>query len=204
MQNIIPLFDFYGIFFLFFLIAATDAGLPIPIPYDLVIMLSGQRALPLWKVVVAVTSGAVVGNSILYYLARTFGYRFLANHERFFFLTSVHHQKAETWFLKFGSLFVIAARLVPGLRFSGSFLSGVLRLPFKKTFLPTMIVASSAWAITYYYFGKAVGAGVFWLLHLGWPFRFLAFLPMIVILSFVLGAILWAKRGRKKSESHSF
>lgn len=201
MFNPISLFDQYGVFFLFFLIAATDAGLPIPIPYDLVIMWSGYRSLPLWQVILAVVSGSVVGTSVLYFLAHNFGYQFLEKNEKILFLTHRLHKKAESWFSRFGFLFVAVARLLPGLRFAGSFIAGVLRLPYKKSFLPTMIFASSLWAIVYYYLGKAVGEGIVYLLTVGLQFKFFSLLPIIIILSVVFTVIL---RSKKRGQALKF
>lgn len=195
MFNPVSLFDQYGALFLFFLIAVTDAGMPIPIPYDLVIMWSGYRSLPLWQVILAVMSGAVVGNSILYFLAHTFGYQFLEKNEKFFFLTQRFHKKVEGWFSRFGFVFVAVARLLPGFRFAGSFVAGVLRLPYKKSFLPTMIFASSLWAIIYYYIGKAVGDGIVYFLTVGSQFKIFSLLPIAIILSVALTVILKSKKG---------
>ena len=201
-SNLIPLFDRNGVIFLFFLIAITDAGLPIPIPYDLVILLGGQRGLPLWQVILAVVGGAVLGNSVLYFLARIFGYRFLEKYERFFSLSHRTHKRMEGWFSKFGPLVVVFARLVPGLRFAGSFVSGLLRLSYGRAFLPSMILASFLWAVSYYYLGRVIGEEIFRFLRFSFHFGVLSILPIALILSIIILVVIRARA--QKNASNSF
>lgn len=198
MSDLVLLFDQHGILFLFLLIAVTDAGVPIPIPYDLVILLGGHRGLPLWQVVVAVVPGTVIGNSILYFLARTFGYKLLEKYERFFFLTHPTHERMEGWFLRFGPIVVVLARLVPGFRFAASFVSGLMRLPYKGAFLPSLVLASFLWAISYYYLGRVIGERVFYLLKFGYHFSPLSFTPITIILliGFFVVFRIWVQKWR--------
>lgn len=186
-------FDQYGLIFLFFLIALTDAGIPIPLPYDLVILFTGYRGLPLWQVVVAVVPGAVLGNSILYFLAHTFGYRFLEKYERFFRMTHKVHKKIEHWFSKFGAGVLVITRLIPGLRFAGSFICGLFRLPYKKAFLPAMILASSIWSVAYYYLGMVFGEGLSYLWRFGTSFKFLSFAPLAILILIVTTVVIRAR-----------
>jgi len=59
---------------LFGLLLAMEAGVPVPIPGDLVMLLVGERvsagALPLWLAVAALELVAVAGTATLFLLAR--------------------------------------------------------------------------------------------------------------------------------------
>src|SRR5438309_11233022 len=64
------------------LLVPMEAGIPIPLPADLVMLLVGEQAaaghIPLWLAVLAFEAVAVVGTTALFLLARGPGHAFVA------------------------------------------------------------------------------------------------------------------------------
>ncbi len=63
-----------GVPLAFVLLVPMEAGIPIPIPADLVMLLIGERAadgsFPLWAAVIALEVVAVIGSAALFLIAR--------------------------------------------------------------------------------------------------------------------------------------
>src|SRR5438045_4044024 len=68
----------YGLLAAFVLVAVEEAGVPSPVPADLLVLLFGVQAraggTPLWQVVAVMEVATVLGASTLYFLARRAGH----------------------------------------------------------------------------------------------------------------------------------
>jgi membrane protein DedA with SNARE-associated domain len=151
--------------FLFFLVLLTEAGLPIPIPSDALILTAGYRQLPLPSVIVAVVLGNLIGSSILYRLSWRFGGGLEDKAIKFFRIPSRQREIAESWFRRWGKFAIIVARIIPGVRFATTFLAGSLKLPYKKVFLPYLSIGSLLWAVIYWSIGAIVGENIQIIFH---------------------------------------
>jgi membrane protein DedA with SNARE-associated domain len=67
----------HGVLAAFLYLALEEAGLPIPVPGDFLMLALGARAregsIVLWQVIAAMEAGTVLGSSLLYLLARRGG-----------------------------------------------------------------------------------------------------------------------------------
>lgn len=77
-SDVLLILDKHLYIVLFFLVLLVEAGLPIPIPYDILILFSGYRNLSLVNVTFAVVAGNVIGSSVLYFLSLRFGRPFIS------------------------------------------------------------------------------------------------------------------------------
>ena len=63
-----------GVLAAFVYLAVEEAGVPIPVPGDFLMLTLGVRAreggISLWQVIAAMEAGTVLGSSLLYWLAR--------------------------------------------------------------------------------------------------------------------------------------
>lgn len=154
------LFDNFSVVILFLLVMTIEAGVPVPIPYDIVIILAGYRQIDLAQVTAAVVLGNVAGSSLLYYVSYRFGHRLFVTHLRWFGITQHRLKIVEQWFNHWGAPAIVLARLIPGFRFAATFVSGILCVPYITIFLPSLTIGSLLWAVSYWLIGLMLGAHI--------------------------------------------
>lgn len=141
---------------LFLLVLIEEAGIPIPIPGDTLVMIAGlqQRRSLLYDVgVIALASLAVfIGSSILYAVMRRGGRPFLQRYGRFLHLHPDRLDRIERWFLKRGRIAIVAGRLIPGLRIPTTVIAGLSGLPYRE-YAQTCAVAAIIWSALFFYLG---------------------------------------------------
>jgi len=158
-------FNDYTPVILFFLVLIIEAGVPIPIPHDILLLVAGYRQVPLLHVLVAVVLGNLIGSSILYGLSWKFGSKLEDKAVRFFGIPTRQRAMAENWFRRWGKFAIIIARLVPGARFAVTFLAGSLKLPYARVFLPYLSIGSTLWVILYWNAGAMVEEYIHYLIQ---------------------------------------
>jgi membrane protein DedA with SNARE-associated domain len=120
-----------------FLLMLLESIFP-PIPSELIIPFAGfsaaSGALDFWLVLLAATTGAVVGMLPWYFAGRVFGLgrvRTLADrYGRWLTLNAEEIDTATDWFRRFGPFIVFAGRLIPIIRTLISVPAGLARMPF--------------------------------------------------------------------------
>lgn len=108
-----------------------------PIPSEFIMPLAGfvasQGQLQLWLVILAGTSGSILGALPWYYAGKRLGKErvcaFAARHGRWIAMDEKDVSKAITWFEKHGRLAIFLGRLVPGVRTFISLPAGIARMP---------------------------------------------------------------------------
>jgi len=141
---------------LFFLLLIEEAGVPLPLPGDTLIVLIGVRsrggqanaALAILLVAVAAT----LGSSALYWLARRGGRPALARYGRFLHLHPERVDRMEARFRRWGIWAIILGRLIPGLRTPTSVMAGLFAVPY-RIFAPCTALSALLWALFYFYLG---------------------------------------------------
>jgi membrane protein DedA with SNARE-associated domain len=102
------------------LLLVMEAGVPVPIPADLVMLVVGERvaagALPLWLAVLALELVAIVGTSATFLLARGPARALLARLGPRVALTAARLDRAAALFERRGRLALATGRSTPGLR----------------------------------------------------------------------------------------
>jgi membrane protein DedA with SNARE-associated domain len=145
------------------LVLIEEAGVPIPVPGDFMMLVLGVRArrglVPLWQALVLLEVATVAGATILYALSRWAGRALVYRYGRFIRLTPERLARAERWLQRHGFAAVVLGRLLPGLRIVTTVACGVLSVPL-RTFLPAMACGALLYVAAYtllgYYFGPPV------------------------------------------------
>jgi membrane protein DedA with SNARE-associated domain len=137
----------------------------VPVPSELVIppagILASRGELNLSFVIIAGVAGSLIGATICYWLSWLLGravIMILADHQiaRFLRITPEKVEKAEKFFLKYGSISIFIGRLLPVVRHLISIPAGFSKMNFGKFFLYTFL-GSAIWvsvlAVGGYYLG---------------------------------------------------
>ncbi len=176
------------------IVGLESAGLPLPGETTLLaasyLASTGQLSLPL--VIGAAALGAVVGDSVGYFVGRKGGRRFLERYGRYVGITPGKLKKADGYFARHGGKTVFFGRFVAVLRILAGPLAGASNMPYRR-FLAANIAGAVVWAATMgtlgFFFGKP---GAAFLSHLGiWA---LGALAAFLVLRFALER--WRSRGR--------
>ncbi len=137
---------------LFLLLLAEEAGVPLPLPGDTLILLAGagiphgdvNPAVALTLVLLA----TVVGSSNLYWLSRLGGWAVLRRIGRTVHLGEDRLQRFGGWLRSHPVAAVIVGRLTPGFRIVTSVAAGTFSLSY-PLFLASTAVAAIIWAAVY-------------------------------------------------------
>jgi membrane protein DedA with SNARE-associated domain len=145
------------------IVGLESTGLPLPEETTLLaasyLAATGQLSLPL--VIASATLGAVVGDSIGYFVGRKGGRRFLERYGGYAGITPEKLAKADGCFARHGGKAVFFGRFVAVLRTLAGPLAGASYMPYRR-FLATSFAGAVAWASTMgtlgFFFGKPVAA----------------------------------------------
>jgi membrane protein DedA with SNARE-associated domain len=196
---IVGLVTSMGIYGVALLMAIENVVLPLP--SELIMPLGGFAAsrgrMSLAGVIIAGTTGSVLGALPLYYLARTVGEEklkhWVAKHGRWLLLRPGDLEKPKRWFVKHGSLAVVVGQLIPGVR-------GLISLPagYAKMnvflFLLCNFIGTVVWCAVLAYIGQQLGV------HFKVVHKYLGPAGWVVLAGlFMWGAIVLWKRRKGKS-----
>ena len=189
------LLDHHGVLAGFVLILIEEAGVPVPIPGDFLMLAIGAHArqgrLPLWEALLAMEAATLVGASVLYLLAARAGRGVVYRYGRYMHLTTERLERAERWLQRHGSLAIVLGRLTPGLRIATVIACGVFGVPFWR-FLPSLALGALLYILLYTLLGYFLGPTVLDVLegiHL--PLGLLgSLIPLVLI-------IVWVARARR-------
>ena len=178
------------------LLTLMEAGVPIPIPADLVMLAVGERAeagdFPIWSAVLALELVAIVGTSMLYFVCRRPGRALIERVGPRVGLTAERVGRAVQLIEQKGRTAIAIGRGTPGLRTVTVVATSGSGLRTRRT-LPYLVLGSSAFLQLHLVLGYVLGPAARQLLeeHKG----------IFVIAAVALGlvAALWwvARRGRR-------
>src|SRR5579871_2831731 len=191
--------DRHGLLAAFVFLLIEEAGVPVPVPGDVMMLVLGVHARrdenPLLAVLQAVGAswaGTIIGSTFLYFVCRWAGRGLVYRYGRYIRLTPERLDKAEHWLNKHGTRAVFVGRLVPGLRILTAVACGVFEVPF-RIFFPAMALGALVYIVVYTLLGYFLGPPVLDLLekvHL--PFGLLGSLVPLAIL------LWWTIRARQE------
>lgn len=160
---IVPLNYFlqhFNIAGLFVLLLLEEAGIPLPLPGDLLIFVAGTQARlgksDFLQVVGIVFAATLLGASILYLISRFLARPVIIKLLRFVRVDEARIKKASGQVLKRGGVAVVVGRLTPGFRTITSVAAGILKFPY-YIFAPYTGIAAIIWAIIYFLLGFYAG-----------------------------------------------
>lgn len=186
--------DQHGLLAGFVFLLIEEAGVPVPIPGDFLMLLLGVRArsgsIALWQAILAMEAATVIGATVLYFVARKAGRGLVYRYGPVVRLTPERLDRTERWLHRHGIAAVFLGRLIPGLRIVTAVACGVFHVP-PWQFLPAMSGGALLYIVVYtlvgYIFGPPV-LGFLDRLHL--PLGLLgSLLPLIVL-------VVWIGRAR--------
>jgi len=158
----------HGVLAAFVYLAVEEAGVPIPIPGDFLMLTLGVRAreggIVLWQVIAAMEAGTVLGSMLLYVVARRGGRGLVERYGRFIGIRPPQLDRAEAQLNRHGAVAVVLGRLLPGLRVLTAIACGIFNVPF-HVFLPAMAAGGLIYIVGYTLLGYFAGPAVFGLIE---------------------------------------
>jgi membrane protein DedA with SNARE-associated domain len=143
---------------LFLLILVEEAGCPLPLPGESLIIYAGSlisrgQLSPL-RVFGSVVPASAIGCTVLYYLARTGGRALAQRWGHHIGLTEARLGKMEAKVKRIGPVAVLLGRLTPGIRVPTDVAAGIFRVPF-RFYLPFALLATCIRLTFFLYVGAS-------------------------------------------------
>src|SRR5437588_6498917 len=99
--------DRHGLLAAFVFLLIEEAGVPVPVPGDVLMVVLGVHArlgiVQVWQAVAATWLGTIIGSSLLYFASRMAGRSLVYRYGRFIRLTPERLDRTEHWLKKHGS-----------------------------------------------------------------------------------------------------
>jgi membrane protein DedA with SNARE-associated domain len=174
-----------------------EAGIPIPLPFDLVLLFVGERAaagaIPLWLAVAALEAVALIGTAALFLACRGPGSALVKRLGPRLGLTRERMARATAVIERRGRPALAIGRGTPGLRTATCVAAGASGLTLRRA-LPALVIGSSVFLQLHLFLGYFLGQAAGDLIET-------ATVPLIVVLLglVVVAAVFWvARRGRRR------
>ncbi len=181
------------------LVLIEEAGVPLPISGDLLIMYSAARAGPnpyTWlALALAFEVAVLLGSSTLYVVSRRLGPRLLYSPVGAALrLTPERIERAQGWVKRWGIWAIVLGRLVPGFRVAVTVVAGSLELEY-RVFVTGVTIAAAVWITLFMALGLLVGPAAERLLaaHQNWSLLLVAVVALGALL-YVGGRLAWHRR----------
>jgi membrane protein DedA with SNARE-associated domain len=185
----------YGYLAVFLGILLEDFGLPAPGETMLIAssVLAARGALNIFWLLPLAWLGAVIGDSIGFFIGAKGGHRVLTRYGSRVGISLERLQRVEEFFARYGDLVVVAARFFVILRQLNGIVAGTLEMPWPRFFLYNAIGAAlwvGFWGGLTYWLGQRF----FKFVHMfGWVWPTLAGLGILALI--VLAVQFWRRRG---------
>lgn len=145
------------------LLTVEEAGIPLPVPGDVVIAYSGyniSRGLVSYPVaLVMLMVSILVGATILFFLSRKWGNLLILKFGKYLHLQPERLITVEQKFKKYGPLVIIFGRHIPGFRIPITVFAGISGISYRSFILSTF-VSTLFWVIFYLDLGIKLGKKV--------------------------------------------
>lgn len=210
-DTLLHFFDVNQLPALFVLLLLEEAGIPIPIPGDTLILLAGTQAhtklLHESIFVVLVSCGAtILGSSMLFGVMRKGGRPFLLKFGRYIRLSPERVERVERWLARHGRMAIVLGRLIPGLRIVTTIVAGLSDMPYRE-FLVATSIAAVIWSAAYFWVGAFFGRNApFFISYatglIDYVPKWLLILTIcFVLLAGVMGGAFWKTRQKRGQSS---
>jgi membrane protein DedA with SNARE-associated domain len=191
----------YGLAAIFIIMLTKSAGVPIPIPGDVIILAAAARAAAgkfvLWQAFLVILLAVIFGGLIQFMLARGPGRNLLYRFGRYIGLTTARLDAATVRIKKSGMLGLSVAILVPGVRGAAIAASGLADFRW-RTFVPALVIGSTLFLTLHFFLGYVGGSVLVRVAHLLPPM----FVIIAVLLLLVLVFLLWVVVQRRRAARH--
>jgi membrane protein DedA with SNARE-associated domain len=140
--------------------------------------------------------GSTAGAVLIYFLSAKVGRMAIVRFGKRVRISEQEIEKAEKWFERYGSIAVLTARMIPGVREIISIPAGIGKMNFKK-FMVYTFAGSLLWCITLtlagYYLGEA------WSKFSEQISSASTMISLILIAAIIAGVIFWYSRRKRAS-----
>jgi len=180
-SEILALFSIYNYWILFFGIMLENAGLPIPGELLLLLAgaLTGAGKMAFSAAAASTIAGALIGDSLAYYIGRKGGKKLLELYCGYTISTCSCTDRAENFFARFGILTIPLARFIVGVRLFSAPFAGAVRIAYTR-FIVLDAIGAALWANTFLALGLVFKNGI------------LDFLPVFEKFRYGLGVVFLA------------
>lgn len=148
---------------IFVLLTLEEAGVPLPVPGDTLIIFAGAHHALSWgydlRVLLTSATAVFIGSSSLYWFVRRVGRAALEHYGRFVHLKPERIARMEAWFRRRGPIAIILGRLIPGLRMPTTLMAGISDVPY-RVFAASTLVAAIIWTALYLWLGLVITRGL--------------------------------------------
>lgn len=185
-----------GAYALLVLLLIEEAGIPLPIPGDVVIAYTGYEVsrgnIPYIGAFLLLLIAVLIGSSILYYLSARFGQKIVLTFGRYIHLNEKKLLTVEEKFRKYGPWVIIFGRHVPGFRIPITVFAGMSKISY-KTFIISTFISVIFWIPFYLALGQQLGPKTMQLLRGYNKYFLIALIPFIVF----IGSLIYLSCNRK-------
>ncbi len=183
-----------GVLAPFLLLFLEEAGFPLPLPGDVMVMFAGyqvsQEALAWWQALLGCIAVVAGGSSVLYWTARRFGAQLLERWGERVHCPPSRIEAVRPYMERYGALAIIFGRHVPGLRVPITLFAGILKFPY-PIFVLSVALSTAGWAALFLYVGFRLGPGVHVLTH---PHARIWIAAALVAVGLGAGLLWWRHR----------
>ena len=172
----------------------------VPVPGETVLLLASflaytERDLHLGWIIVVGTVAATLGDNLGYAIGHSGGRSLLDRHQRIFRISDAAVARGEKLLGQYGSMTILFARFVFGMRIIAGPLAGVLRMPWKK-FAVFNLLGAMLWVTVISVVGYSFGSR--WNVLMRFMNRFDLVLGAVFA---VIAVILWLRRRNLRKDS---
>jgi membrane protein DedA with SNARE-associated domain len=194
----------HAYFTLLVTIAIEEAGIPLPVPGDLVIAFYGWRAagdpIEIAKTILVCATASTIGTQVPYWIARRWG---RPATERLAFWLDIDMTKVDQlfeWVDRHGFRAVLMARLIPGLRVAVSLVAGTARVP-PLQFAGGVFIAAAVYWTLWVLLGAALGPEVVRTLRPAYLRVIVIAIPVVVVGVLATRLVIAWRRRRLRATS---
>ena len=181
----------HGLFAIGLIVLLEEAGIPLLVPADLLILLAGARAahsvaqLGFWLVLLTLLSS--LGSSVFFLAVRRGGRPLVERFGVYVHLGPHELARSEDWLRTRGWLGIALLRAIPVVRHPAVVACAVLDIPYRR-YLSAQIVGSAIYTGVFLLLGALVGPSVIDAIHLP---RLVVRLIWLLLIAVGLPALLW-------------
>jgi membrane protein DedA with SNARE-associated domain len=182
---------------LFLAISVEEAGIPLPIPGDLIIAYYGWRAafdpFETVRTILTCALASTVGTQLPYWLARRWGRRVT---ERVAYWLDFDPAKIERVFVRFGEhgfRDVLIARLIPGLRVAVALVAGTAGVRWLQFSSGVFVAAAIYWTL-WVLLGALLGPAVVETLSPSYLRVIIFAIPVVLVATFITRFVIASRR----------
>lgn len=161
-MNVHSLLNHYGYAAVFLLVGAESLGVPVPGETILVsagIYAGSTHKLSIWGIFAVASAAAIIGDNIGYWIGDKGGYRLLRRYGHYIRADETKIKIGRLIFDRQGPKVVFFGRFVSVLRTYAAFLSGTLKMRWRR-FLPYNASGGIVWAAIYSFVPYAIGNAI--------------------------------------------